>query len=276
MEKTLPLFAVMLKTNLTPEKNSIIDADLEIKLSEQIHSMTEPFMSFLKQKNVNVKFFTSGLHTNGKSKCPHIHAHYICEMNTDASGVPYKMLANVLTNYKYYYSKSWGETNKQRHFKLFPHSVRVSQESIARQFLQSNTDIENVLAYPYKEIIDETKLWKAGDHQIIPEWTTQVGLMTRGAGIYLESIRKNIKIEKTEKTKMEKWGEFCLFMDNLRKTPTKHQMDTLRGVCIVALEYHRERSERTSVNAVITMCKDYAFKRNIWTNNEILDKYNII
>lgn len=266
-----PLFAVMLKINLLPLKTHIIDdEEQQIEMQNYLQILCEPFMSFLKNKNVNVRYYTSGLHTNGKKKLPHIHAHYLCQMETDASGVPCKMLVNTLANYKYFYAKSWGTTVKNEHFKKFTHSVRISE------LQHRDDDIDNVLAYPYKEVIDERQMWKLGKNQILPENRTQQNLVTRGAGIYVQSIRNNLKIVDKEKTKLEKWGEFCLYMDELRKTPTKHQMETLRGVCIVALEYHRQRSERTSVNAVITMCKDYAFKRNIWTNNEILDKYNII
>lgn len=268
------LFAILLKINLKDDQNVTIDDAIKIEMRNSICQLSEPFYSFLQCKNVRIKYFTSGLHTNGKKKMPHIHAHFICEMEEDEDGKLYPIPQNLLTNYKYHYSISYGETLKTRHFKMFKHSIRcVIQE---KDKLTGSDDIKNVLAYPYKEIIDPNNKWKLGEQQQIPEFTTQEELVTRGAGIYLQSIRKNIKIEQTEKTKLEKWGEFCLFMDALRETPTKHKMDTLRGVCIVALEYHRERSERTSVNAVITMCKDYAFKRNIWTNNEILDKYYII
>ena len=75
--------------------------------------------------------------------------------------------------------------------------------------------------------------------------------------------------------KIEKWSVFCKQMDDLRNTPTGNEMRDLRGVVLVALDYFKQLPERTSVNAVINMCKDYCFKRGIWTNQEILDKYQI-
>ena len=138
------------------------------------------------------------------------------------------------------------------------------------------TNLKGWLSYPFKECTQESVYWKAYQHvacKLAPY--TVLELITYGAGVYLASCNAHDKAVVKEELKLEKWGHFCKHMDALRNTPTIHEMGDLRGVCLLALDYFMKLPERTSVNAVITMCKDYAYKRGIWTNDQILDKFQI-
>lgn len=161
-----------------------------------------------------------------------------------------------------------------QHFKHYKHTIKHDCYGIVSD---EGDDIRKTLSYPMKECIDQKNMWKAPpiDFVVYGDYT-RLELIFLGSGIYLAATEKYKKNVKAEDAKMEKWSSFCKYMDDLRNTPTKYQMEDLRGICKIALDHYRTLPERTSVNAVITMCKDYAFKRNIWTNNEILDKYQII
>lgn len=235
-----------------------------------------PFLMYLehssprKEKQV-VSNYSMGLHTLGELKKCHYHINIVVD----------SLPKNILANYKYFYRHKYLEKfcpkpkedpNRATalnelaaaHFKAYTHSIKVDIVD----------DLKGFLSYPYKECIDDSTSWKASYDDKIEPFTRQE-LMNYGSGIYLAACRQRQKTEKKEELKLEKWGHFCKYMDDLRETPTVNVMGDLKGVCLVALEYFRQLPERTSVNAVITMCKDYAFKRGIWTDQQILDKYQI-
>ncbi len=248
--------ALGLKINL----DYLYDDELPVDWEQIIDKLLKPFFCYLdtvtnKKPLITVHHYSCGIHTNGKTMIPHVHFNLHCEH------VPQGF--NFLTNYKYYYSRYFGDKD---HFKTFKHSVKV----------QKMTDLKGWLSYPFKECTQESAYWKAYQHvacKLAPY--TVLELITYGAGVYLASCNAHDKAVVKEELKLEKWGHFCKHMDALRNTPTIHEMGDLRGVCLLALDYFRKLPERTSVNAVITMCKDYAYKRGIWTNDQILDKFQI-
>lgn len=238
----------------------------------------QPFLDYLdtetnKKPRMPVHHWSAGIHTNGKNDIPHVH------FNLHVENVPKSF--NFLTNYKYYYlhtyirqrmglPKSITEISKidlmhdkvAHYFKNFKHSIKTSYME----------DVKGWLAYPFKEVIDHTQNWKgAFDCKIQPY--LREDLVALGSGIYLASINQKLKTQAKEDLKLEKWGDFCAYMDAF--AVDHPSMRDLRGITLVALDYFRAKPDRTSVNAVITMCKDYAFKRGIWTNDQILDKYQI-
>lgn len=244
--------AIGVKINLDWLYDSEKTTDWELILDK----LYQPFVCYLdsiskKKLRVTVHQYSVGIHTNGKTAIPHIHFNFHCDYCPN----------NILANYKYYYSTHFGDKN---HFKTFKHSIKHMQM----------TELKGWLAYPFKECVDESNHWKALTQSNVAPYTLRE-LITHGAGTYLASCNSRAKTELKEEKKLEKWGQFCKHMDSLRNTPTVNEMGDLRGVCLLALDYFRQQPERSSVNAVITMCKDYAFKRGIWTNQEILDKYQI-
>lgn len=268
--------AIMLKINLN-YVTIAFDPTCADQMMEDMHkNLCLPFFDYLesetrKKKPVEIIRYSLGYHCNGRSGKAHLH------LNIVTDGTP----NNVLTNYKYYYRNKHAPRNFEymmetpegreaisdtcdKFFKVHTHSIRTSEL----------TDEKGLLAYPFKECVDETNSWKAyKDSQVHPH--TIPDLITYGAGIYLKACRDRVKIELKEAEKIEKWTVFCKQMDDLRNTPTGNEMRDLRGVVLVALDYFKRLTERTSVNVVINMCKDYCFKRGIWTNQEILDKYQI-
>lgn len=238
------------------------DDEPPVSWEDVIQVLVQPIDAFLKKKT-NIIYKSMGIHDFNIDKgVPHLHINYIID----------DKIANPTANYKYFLRKLTPKTY-EKHFKNCKHFVKHEcYEEIA-----SEDDIRKILAYPLKECINPKNQWKAP-----PEWAIQYGphtqteLISLGSGIYQAALEKHKKNVLNEEAKMEKWCNFCKYMDDLRNTPTKYHMGDLRGVCVIALDYYRQQPERTSVNAVITMCKDYAFKRGIWTNNEILDKYQII
>ncbi len=233
----------------------------------------DPMEEYIKSKTT-IHYRSTGHHNRGKSGKPHIHCNYLLEDN----------LTNFTKNYQYFYIKRQKDKlpkdlradYKCKFFKEWPHSVRRNIEYEYSHHNDSsicgNHTIKGLLAYPYKEATEQESIWKVGRDDIIEPFTQQE-LIQYGTGLYLAMIVKNEKKEKSEEQRTERWSAFCEYMDELREHPAKYEMTDLRGVCLVALEHFRSKPERTSVNAVISMCKDYAFKRNIWTNSEILDKY---
>ncbi len=235
----------------------------------------QPFLKYLEYTSTRkeqqvVSHYSMGLHTNGLAGKCHYH------INISVDNLP----NNILINYKYFYRYKYLPTSSivsstctsekldqlaAVHFKAFPHSIKTD----------TIDDLKGFLSYPYKECVDGSTSWKAsyGD-QLDPH--SRQELMNYGSGVYMAACRARVKIEEKETLKLEKWSAFCKHMDDLRNTPTVHVMGDLRGVCLVALEFFRQLPERASVNAVITMCKDYAFKRGIWTDEQILDKYQIV
>lgn len=245
--------AIMLKVNLW----DFMPSD-GVPWTDVVDIIVLPFVRYLthtkktrKEPLCKILQYSAGIHTNGKSAMPHVH------INFHTTSAP----NNILANYKYWYSRFY---TAKDHFKKLKHSIKVS----------SMTDLQGCLAYPFKECLDETHQWKVYYKSVVEPYTVQQ-LCTYGAGVYLASIRSRAKTEEKEELKLEKWGSFCKYMDDLRNTPSQHVMGDLKGVCLLALDYFRQQPERTSVNAVITMCKDYAFKRGIWTDQQILDKYQI-
>lgn len=229
-----------------------------------IDHLLKPFLCYLdtetnKKPRIKVHHYSAGVHTNGKTMIPHVHFNLHCEH------VPQGF--NFLTNYKYYYARHFGADTylTKNHFKSFKHSIKV----------QNMTDLKGWLSYPFKECTDKSAYWKAYEDSQVDPYTV-LELITYGAGVYLASCNAHDKAVVKEELKLEKWGHFCKHMDALRNTPTVNEMGELRGVCLLALAYFRKQPERTSVNAVITMCKDYAFKRGIWTDDQILDKFQIV
>lgn len=249
------------KINLGPlyEEN---DDTPPVSWEEVIQVLVNPIYSFLSKKT-KVLYWSMGVYDFNVDKgVPHLHINYVIEGK----------IPNPTANYKYFLRKLTPKTY-EKHFKNCKHFVKHEcYEAIANE-----EDIRKILAYPLKECIDPKNQWKAPP-SVACEYGgyTQAELISLGSGIYQASLDKYKKNCEKEEAKMEKWCNFCKYMDDLRNTPTKYQMEDLRGICIIALDYYRTQPERTSVNAVITMCKDYAFKRDIWTNNEILDKYQII
>lgn len=255
MENIVLCKAVMLKVNLADlyPVNELFETD---HWNAVIDKIVLPFVRYLQHKTRSkpasvIHQYSAGIHINGKLAQPHIH------INLHTEYFP----ANILANYKYWYSRHYSDKEQ---FKKYKHSIKVSEM----------TDLKGCLAYPFKECIDNTHKWKVYEKSVVEPYTIQ-DLITYGAGVYLASCRASAKSEEKEELKLEKWGQFCKYMDDLRETPTVNIMGDLKGVCLVALEYFRQLPERTSVNAVITMCKDYAFKRGIWTDQQILDKYQI-
>lgn len=252
-----------------------------------IREVLNPFLDYLdtvtnKKPKIEVHQWSAGIHTNGKNDIPHVHFNLHCEH------VPNGF--NFLTNYKYYYLNTYLRNKMRipknktslstscksqvadllhektsRHFKDFKHSVKMAQM----------TDLKGWLAYPFKECTDPTNDWKVYLNSKIEPYSS-LELISYGSGIYLASINQHQKAEAKEQIKLEKWGDFCAYMDALMLTASNQHLRDLRGITLVALDYFRAKPERTSVNAVITMCKDYAFKRGIWTNEQILDKYQIV
>lgn len=259
---------LMLKINIDPQTIQEINQD---DAQRQIHEdFYNPLKSFLDSRDIIIKNKCLGIHSKGKKGKPHIHIHIISDVSNTV------IIPNFLANYKYYYNKQYTGKKLNDFFKKYSHSHRKASIIVSDKTVL-DTDRYNILSYPYKECLRKTDKWKIPPEtleQLLPY--EQEDLVKNGAGQYLAAINKHIKNEKKEEQKLEKWGEFCQYMDELRNTPTGYQMESLRGVCIIALDHMREKSERTSVNAVITMCKDYCFKRNIWTNEQILDKYYII
>jgi len=283
MSQNIPqLYALSLKINIDLDSQllhnlkELQDGELQCTALfwETInHLLLLPFHDYLSSKNVECYGFTSGLHTMGKKQKEHIHFHLSSTLNFE------KDLPNILTNYKYYYHKKFREQSPELYdmdfFKKFKHShqVKTIQATPTYTPLQQ---VKRFHAYCFKECIDETQIFKANhNHYMFPPAPIEE-LIALGSGLYLDAIAKYQKQEQKEELKMEKWGHFCSYMDDLFETPTYQEMKNLRGICILALDYFRKQPERTSVNAVITMCKDYSFKRNIWTNDEILDKYGIV
>jgi hypothetical protein len=234
----------------------IADLPHAVIWDEIVEKIVKPFEKFIKSRkngkvSIEVKASSYGIHTNGKSVIPHVHMNYLLDTE----------IKNPLANYKYWYFKN---VNEETHFKLYKHSIKSSILFDKLMYF---------LAYPLKECVDEENMWKAW---LYPKSDIPVDdLIKCGAGLYITACRNRAKNAEKEELKLEKWGNFCKYMDDLRNTPTKNEMYDLRGVCLLALDYFRNQPERTSVNAVITMCKDYAFKRNIWTNQQILDKFQI-
>ena len=254
METTALNHALMLKVNIDN-----LPYDEKCDWDSIVDHVIMPFVRYLKhettrktKKAVKIFQYSAGIHTNGKSGKPHLH------LNFHVDHLP----NNILDNYKYFYSKHY---DNDTHFKQNKHSIRTAPM----------TDLKGCLAYPFKECVDESTLWKSYHNCVLHPYTRHE-LVTYGAGVYLAACRARVKLEDKEEKKLEKWGVFCQYMDALRQTPTVHEMSDLRGVCLVALDYFKKQPERTSVNAVITMCKDYCFKRGIWTTQQILDKYQIV
>lgn len=243
--------------------------------------IAEPIYAFLHKRGAKIIYKSLGVHDFNKDKgVPHVHIN--CVIDT--------LINNPLQNYKYFLSNRFPKeakpeaikAHKQRtqlHFSRCKHSIKHEcYEPYTVIFTsERDTHILGLLAYPLKEVVDPKNRYKAPPLNIVHYGEyTQEQLIAYGSARYKVGLAQHQKKCEAEEQKMEKWSNFCKFMDDLRETPTKYQMGTLRGVCLIALDHYRSLPERTSVNAVITMCKDYAFKRNIWTNNEILDKYNII
>lgn len=270
--------AIMIKINTSTDADKLEEIynyeDPEGEWYATHKVFLHPFLMYLdytssrKEKQL-VSHYSMGLHTNGLAgKC-----HYHININVDS------LPNNILINYKYFYRHKYLPTSPlflsqqtpeklnhiaSSHFKAFPHSIKTGSVS----------DLKGFLSYPYKECVDESTSWKASYGDKIDPYSRQE-LMNYGSGVYMAACRSRVKTEEKEALKLEKWAAFCKHMDALRNTPTIHVMGDLRGVCLLALEYFRQQSERTSVNAVITLCKDYAFKRGIWTDEQILDKYQI-
>jgi len=272
---TMP--AIMLKINCNQDADELREIYSEEPMSEWegTHKLfLNPFLMYLGHKSsrkepVIVKHYSMGLHTLGEAKKCHYHINIQCD----------KEPSNILANFKYFYrhkylvhvmpelavkKPEYLNQLSSAHFKAYTHSVKTDKVD----------DLKGFLSYPYKECIDDSTSWKASYGDMIEPFTRQE-LMNYGSGVYLAACRQREKTVKKEELKLEKWGHFCKYMDDLRETPTVNVMGDLKGVCLVALEYFRQLPERTSVNAVITMCKDYAFKRGIWTDQQILDKYQI-
>lgn len=258
--------------------------------------LIDPITKYLKSQGHTIISRTTGFHTFGKSQKPHIHLNFILCYGKNP-------MPNFSSNYKYFY-KSYllekystidGAENMQTidgtelkltkknidemskiHFKNYKHFFKqYEDEEIDPTHI--NTKIIPWLSYPYKEAIDDKNRWKVEpeEYAILAWELTQEKLISYGTARYLASTQKQENKEKQEERRQLKWSQFRDEMDELLETPTKYQMEDLRGVCIIALNKFRESKDRTSVNAVITMAKDYAYLRNIWSNNEILEKYNI-
>ena len=241
----------------------------------------KPFHKYLSYKNVEAYGYTSGLHTMGKKQKEHVHFHITSTCDFE------KELPNILSNYKYYYHSKYRIDNSgnglynEDHFKKYKHAHQVKPIRAGLEVETGRTtcclnEAKRFHAYCFKECVDQKHLFKANVNYYLFPPSTVEELIALGSGLYLDALAKHQKTEKKEELKMEKWGHFCQYMDDLFETPTYQEMKHLRGICLIALDYFRKQPERTSVNAVITMCKDYSFKRNIWTNNEILDKYGIV
>lgn len=256
----------------------LIECDKSTIWEEIKEILISPLEEFINSKTTIVNR-SSGIHTRGKSCIPHVHLNYLIEND----------IPNFTKNYKYNYEKNQrNNLPKEKRaeykcpfFKEYKHSIRQGTEyfwennnPILQPVFGGSGDLKGFLAYPYKEVSTYEDMWKVGVDDIITPFKQQ-DLIVYGASIYLEAIKRKQKKEESEDKKLEKWGAFCKYMDDLRETPTKYEMTDLRGVCHIALNYFRDQPERNSVNAIITMCKDYAFKRNIWTNMDILEKYNI-
>ena len=280
----MPQYALMLKINIydAPLTYGEDPQDDPTELWENLDAQFRaPFDAYLayhsaRKQPIDVQQYSAGLHLNGKSGKPHIHLNY-CVGN---------LPANPLINFKYFYHRKWlpqtmpkdsypdwtdEEYRKhllntyKSHFKWNNYSIRSKECG----------HLKGLLAYPFKECVDASNYYKATLTGILSPYTREE-LIAHGSGIYLASCDQHAKTEAKEEAKLEKWGQFCTHMDQLRNTPLGNEMRDLRGVALVALEHFRKQTERTSVNAVITMCKDYCFKRGIWTNQQILDKYQIV
>lgn len=265
-------WTLCIKINQPPEAGCL-EGDLYWGDIKEI--ILEPLEEYIKSKTTII-YRSTGHHNRGKSGKPHIHCNYLLEDN----------LKNFTKNYQYFYIKRQKDKlpkedradYKCKFFKEWPHSVRANIEYTEEQHEpkhehhRANHSLKGLLAYPYKEATDRESLWKVGRDDIIYPFT-QEELIAYGTGKYLAAIAQHEKKEKSEERRTERWSSFCEYMDELREHPAKYEMTDLRGVCLIALEHFRAKPERSSVNAIISMCKDYAFKRNIWTNQEILDKY---
>lgn len=255
----MTLRPLCVKINLGPlyKEN---DDDCAVDWTDIDTVLVAPLDTYL-QKKTKIHFKSLGVHDFTEKGEPHLHINYVVE----------DLIPNPTANYKYFFSRL---TDKHKtHFKHCKHTIK---HECYMGVEPEGDDLRKILAYPMKECIDPKNMWKAPplDCAMYGNYT-QTELVSLGAGLYLAANEKYKKNAKAEDAKMEKWCNFCKYMDDLRNTPTKYEMEDLRGICIIALNHYRSLPERTSVNAVITMCKDYAFKRNIWTNNEILDKYQI-
>lgn len=288
MPQNLPqLYALSLKINIDLDQ-TLLHQVAEIEDGEPFahlfwngidEKLLKPFHDYLSTKNVEAYGYTSGLHTMGKKQKPHIHFHISSTCNFE------KELPNILSNYKYYYHHTHRQVNPTQydmdHFKTYKHSHQVKPIKAGVHVETGRTtcclnEAMRFHAYCFKECVDQTQTYKANINYYLFPPSTVEELIALGSGLYLDAIAKHQKKEEKEELRMEKWGHFCQYMDDLFETPTYQEMKHLRGICLIALDYFRKQPERTSVNAVITMCKDYSFKRNIWTNNEILDKYGIV
>ena len=257
----MPLRPLCVKINLGP-LYAEDDTTNPVNWEEIGPVLVEPIDLYL-QKKTKIVYKSVGIHDFNKDKgVPHVHINYIVA----------DLLPNPTANYKYFVKTQLSPETYKVHFTKCKHSIKHE----CYEEITEEDDIRKVLAYPMKEAINPKNMWKVPPLSMVQYGPyAQTELVSLGSGMYQAALEKYKKQEKTEDAKMEKWCNFCQYMDNLRETPTKYQMEDLRGVCTIALDYYRKLPERTSVNAVITMCKDYAFKRNIWTNNEILDKYQI-
>ena len=211
METALLNHALMLKINIDK-----LPYDGQCDWNSLIDHVILPFVRYLKHKTSRKKLviiyqYSAGIHTNGKSGKPHLH------LNFHVDNLP----NNILDNYKYWYSKFY---SSKTHFKENKHSIKTAPM----------TDLKGCLAYPFKECVDDSTMWKSYHNCILEPYTRQE-LVTYGAGVYLAACRARLKIEDKEDKKLEKWGDFCKYMDALRETPTTHEMCDLRGVCILAL-----------------------------------------
>lgn len=266
-------FTLSIRINI-PE---LIECDKSMIWGEIKEILIDPLEEFLNTKTTIVNR-SSGIHIRGKSCVPHVHLNYILEEN----------IKNFYKNYQYNYTKNQKSKlsnelkkgYKEVFFKNYKHSCKQGTEYYYDDnkkllpLIDSAGDLKGFLAYPYKEVASNADIWQVGLDDILTPFCQQ-DLITYGASIYLSACRAREKKEASEEKKLEKWGAFCKYMDELMKTPTKHELCDLKGICNIALDYFREQPERTPVNSIITMCKDYAFKRNIWTNSSILEKYNI-
>lgn len=266
MAKTLVPFCV--KINLGP----FYDGP-DTNYDDINNVLIAPIILYLEQKNKkNIQYLSIGIHDFNEGKgVPHIHINFLIDA----------YVKNPTANYKYF-MKTLVPPYDKDHFKKCKHSIKHECYTpiACHDTDEGGDDLLKTLAYPLKECINRENMWKAPPISYCRYSPyTQPELLAYGAGLYRAATEKFKKKQKLEDSKLEKWCEFCAFMDEIRVDPQTGEpipLTDLRTICEIALNHYRTLPQRTSVNAVITMCKDYAFKRNIWTNTEILNKYNII
>lgn len=227
--------------------------------------------NYLKEKGYILLCMTGGLHLDASH--PHIHLHFLVSLSEEytENKTPHTSM------WKYYWSSKKAIPIEQPclkgnfpclHSYLYKSRINISIKSTKFDKICDTTPLESCpkrfLAYPLKEghLIASSNLSE----------NDLVFLTAQGKGEYASAKIKSVKLKQKKQKSLGEYQQIVNYLND--QSPCD-----LRTACNLALDHIRatrtEYKDHINPRSVINICQKYCYHNNLWTNDQIMEKFGV-